>query len=208
MTEVLPRLSRFLNSNLTAGGRYRVHLPTLGSVAFTAGYLAEPKLGAHFEFFQGGISGSSIWACDSGKDEGVNWTEETIDLNRSGDEVAVAISVTHPIRLHAKTFVESHLPAVGKMIHFNLSNVGQDAIKNGGHAFRAATEAMKMIAERRYDIGAGGRIHLFWSAPNAFAFMLGQLARPLGSISLYEFDFEDPASAGMPPHYRSSHCPP
>jgi hypothetical protein len=189
--EVLPRILQFLKKNLRAGGRYRLHLPTLGSAAFTAGYLAEPKLGASFEFAQGGINGSKVWACDSGNCDGdVSWSEEVIELNRIGDELAVAISVTHPILIDVKTFAESRLPAVGKVLHFSLPGVGQDAIKNGGHAFRAAKGVIKLIGQRRQVLCLGTQIHLFWSAPNAFAFMLGQLARTLGSITLYEFDFE------------------
>jgi hypothetical protein len=32
-------------------------------------------------------------------------------------------------------------------------------------------------------------LHLFFSAPISFAFLLGQVAGPLGRIQLYEWDF-------------------
>jgi hypothetical protein len=42
--------------------------------------------------------------------------------------------------------------------------------------------------------------HLFVAAPNGFTFFLGQLARPLGALRLYEYDF----GAGMPGAYAPS----
>ncbi len=190
--EVLPRLSRFLGNQLKMGGRYRLHLPALASVAFAAGYLAEPKLGAAFEIAQGGVAGTRVWACNSG-DHGndIGWSDELIDLNRAGDELAVAISVTQPTRADVTAFVELRLSSVGKFLHASLPDVAQDSIKDGSHAFHTAQGVIKLIGQTREVLGVRGRVHLFWSAPNAFAFMLGQLARPLGPITLYEFDFEN-----------------
>lgn len=82
------------------------------------------------------------------------------------------------------------LPQIGKVIHLSLTKVGQDSLANGGHAFRAAQQAVNAIAQQRSNLGTTGRTHLFWSAPNGLSFMLGQLARSLGAITLYEFDFE------------------
>ena len=77
----------------------------------------------------------------------------------------MGISVTHSTLMNVKAFAETRLPAAGKVLHINLPDVGQDAIKNGGHAFRAAKEVTKLIGQRRQVLGLGGRIHLFWSAP-------------------------------------------
>ena len=190
-TEVLPRLSDFLSNRLVPGGRYRLNMPAVGSVSFTSGYLAEPKLGAAFEVAQAGINGTKIWPCGAADGENAPaWNDEVVDLGRSGNELAVAISATHSVQSDVISFVTQQLPQVGKVIHLSLTQVGQDSLANGGHAFRAAQQAVTSIAQQRSTLGTTGLTHLFWSAPNGLSFMLGQLARPLGTITLYEFDFE------------------
>jgi hypothetical protein len=189
--EILPRLSKFLGQHLVSGGSFRLHLPAVASVAFAVGYLAEPKLGASFEISQAGIGGARVWKCGSTDGEAdAAWSEEVADLGRMGDELAVAISATHEVLNDVKTFVSTHLTAAGKVLHLAMPTVGQDAVKSGGHAFRAAQQAVAIIRRQRAGLKTPGRIHLFWSAPNGFTFMMGQLARPLGLITLYEFDFE------------------
>ena len=189
--EVLPQLVDFLGKHLKPGDRFQLHLPAVASVAFAAGYLAEPKLGASFEVSQRGISGTNIWRCGmTDEDSGQLWAEEIIGLGRAGDELAVAISVTQPVLKDVKVFVEQRLPAVSRVLHLKLLGVGQDAVKGGGHAFRATRQAVDEICRQKATLGTTGRIHLFWASPNGLTFMLGQLARPLGPIALYEFDFE------------------
>lgn len=190
-TEILPRLMTFLGTNLTAGGRFRLAMPAVGSIAFTAGYLAEPKLGATFEIIQAGVSGTTTWQCGATDGEtDLAWKFEVVDLGRTGGELAVAISATHTILEHVTTFVRQQLPGVGTLVHLALVKVGQDALAGGGHAFRAAQEAITLIAQHNSNLGFDGATHLFWAAPNGLTFMLGQLARALGPIVLYEFDFE------------------
>ena len=156
--EVLPRLLKFLSQRLVSGGHYRLHLPAVASVAFTSGYLAEPKLGASFEVSQGGISGTKIWLCGSADGEGdVAWSEDVADLGRKGDELAVAISATHPVVEDVKIFASQRLPAIGKVLHLALSAVGQDSVKSGGHAFRAAQQAVTAIL-RRHEIRSKFRL--------------------------------------------------
>tara|TARA_R110002072_G_scaffold161403_1_gene312931 strand:- start:37756 stop:39303 length:1548 start_codon:yes stop_codon:yes gene_type:complete len=189
--KVLPGLRSFLGSKLAKGGRYRLLLPAVGSVAFTSGYLAEPKLGASFEVEQSGVGGTSIWQCGTAEGtESAGWSTHISDLGRAGGEFAVAISVTHPIAEAVQKFVESQLPAVGKLLNIELARTGHDSVRDGSHAFSIVKEAVDLIRSHGTAARATGRVHLFWAAPNAMAFMLGQLARPLGTITLYEFDFE------------------
>ena len=189
--EVLPKLQSFLGRQLKSNGHYSLHIAAVASVAFAAGFLAEPKLGARFDIVQGGVQGTQIWSCRmDGPARPVNWLDQQIDLNSAGDELAVAISVSNPCADDARAFTESQLPSVRKLISLCLPSVGLNSLIDGGHAFRAANEAVHVIDQVRRTSGPFSKVHLFWSAPNTFAFMLGQLARPLGRISLYEFDFE------------------
>jgi hypothetical protein len=54
----------------------------------------------------------------------------------------------------------------------------------------AVQELISYVRGVRTPAQRTGAIHLFMAAPNAFAFFLGQQAKPLGKIILYEFDFE------------------
>lgn len=197
---VLPSLRTFLGSMLSTGGRYRLFLPTVGSVAFAAGYLAEPKLGASFEVEQRGVGGTRFWQCGCADGTGsANWTADVTGLGGACDELAVAISVTHAIGNAVRNFVEPQLPAVGKLLKISLPHTGQDAVRDGSHAFSMVKGAVDLILSQRVVAGATGRVHLFWAAPNSMAFMLGQLARPLGPITLYEFDFEGTGNGSYSP---------
>ncbi len=188
---VLPGLRAFLTQHLNSGARFRLHFAAVGSVAFSAGYLAEPKLGAEFEIMQRGTHGEEIWRCISDRTvDPVSWNAQSVDLHDTGEELAVAISVTHLCFNDVRTFVEHKLPLVSKLLHLSLPSTAQNALIDGGHAFQAAAEAVRLISETCQNNGTFRKVHLFWAAPNAFAFMLGQLARPLGSVALYEFDFE------------------
>lgn len=191
MQQVVPTIADFLRRNLAAGGNFRLRLPAVGSVAFITGYLAEPKLGAQFEIAQAGVGGTQFWACgasDGQTDEA--WHIDACNFGRGGDELTVAISVTHSTRDDAIAFANGQLPAVDNVLHLSLSPVGQGSLNNGGHAFRAAQQAILKINQYRNTLAAPSKIHLLCSAPNGFTFMLGQLSRTLGRIQLYEFDFE------------------
>jgi hypothetical protein len=48
----------------------------------------------------------------------------------------------------------------------------------------------KVIKEQRTDNERAGRLHLFYAAPNSFAFFLGRLSPSFGAFTLYEYDFE------------------
>lgn len=51
-------------------------------------------------------------------------------------------------------------------------------------------EALLPRLRQRTPEERDGRLHIFYAGPNALQFYLGQLARPLGRIVLYEYDFE------------------
>jgi hypothetical protein len=59
----------------------------------------------------------------------------------------------------------------------------------------AESLAQRINAERQ----PGSRVHLFIAAPNAFTFFLGQRQPSMGSVTLYEFDFEGQNGGGYAP---------
>lgn len=186
--DVLPRLREFLSTNLNAGQLTRLHLPVVSSVAFTAGYLTEPKLGAKIEIVQPGSLGEVTWSASSDESASVNWVVDQQDLDTSADAIVVAISISHDVRQDVSTFANERISDARAVLDVRLDQVGQAAIRNGQHAFDAANQLSTLIKAKQAELSCV-RAHLFWAAPNSFAFLLGQASRTLGPISLYEFDF-------------------
>ncbi len=190
--EVLPRLSTFLSEQLKSGQEYRFSLATHGSVAFAAGYFAEPKLGARFAIEQRGPRGTQLWKPnDSIQDDRPHGlSEKLIEIRTEGEELALAVSISQPLAQDVESFVRAELPGVRQLLHCAVEKTGQDVLLDGQHAFDCARQIIGLITSLRNELGVTGRIHLFWAAPNAFVFFLGQLSRGLGVVNLYEFDFE------------------
>ncbi|ELP30248.1 SAVED domain-containing protein [Rhodopirellula baltica] len=186
--EVLPRLQKFLSTNLNAGQLTRMHLPVVSCVAFTTGYLAEPKLGAKFEIVQPGARGEVTWSATSDEPSSVNWTVEQRNLDMSADALIVAISISHDVRADVAAFANEKISDAHAVLEVRLDHVGQAAIRDGQHAFDAANQLSTLIKAKQAELSCA-RAHLFWAAPNSFAFLLGQASRTLGPISLYEFEF-------------------
>ncbi|GAA4444545.1 hypothetical protein GCM10023156_03000 [Novipirellula rosea] len=186
--DVLPRLQEFLSTHLNPGQLSRLHLPVVGSVAFTAGYLAEPKLGAKIEIVQPGSLGEVTWSASSDESASVEWLVDEQDLNMSADAIVVAISISHDVQRDVSKFANERISDARTILDVRLDQVGQTAIRNGQHAFDAANQLSTLIKAKQAQLGCV-RAHLFWAAPNSFAFLLGQASRTLGPVSLYEFDF-------------------
>jgi hypothetical protein len=187
--DVLPSILSFLNSIVKPGGLYEVYLPSVGSIAFTCGYLSEPKLGATFSVIQATVGGRKAWQCGVSENSNFGWTKREVEFNHGQDQLAVSLSVTHSISADVDNFVSDNLKGVVRILHLSAPVVGHSALRDGSHTFDAAQEAVNRIAElcrtSKFE-----RLHIFWAAPNAFAFMFGQLSRLIGRIVLYEFDFE------------------
>jgi hypothetical protein len=188
-SKVLHGLQEFLGRHLSPGGRYRIHLPVLTSVAVAAGYLSEPKLGAHIEIKQPSSRGTEIWTCGVSENAASKWILEYVEFDSSGSECGVAISVARPTLEAVRQFVNEQLREVKYLLHLTLPNISGTAIEDAGHAVYLANTAARLIETYHASRGARDPIHVFAALPNAMAFMLGQHLRPL-SIALYEFDFE------------------
>ena len=187
---VLPELQNFLSLNLKQGQSYRLHCPAVGSIAFASGYLVEPKLGASLEIYQPSQQGRALWSSTVGNGSPVSWHSESVDANEDETDLVVAVSITQNIKQDVEAFLGKSIPTAKTLLHLNLKSTGHSALGDGQQSFAAADELSKIIAEKKLQLGCTGRIHLFWAAPNAFVFMLGQCSRPLGELQLHEFDFE------------------
>ncbi len=187
-SSVLPGLKNFLTSELKAGRPIELDLQTHGTIAFAAGYLTEPKAGIKVGIRQRSLEGLKVWGIEP---DGLAVTEGLLEFNETvlGDAsgVACAISITHSI----SQAVEAYLNSQGNFGHLLGLSVPQPsalAVKSGNHAFQIAQALVEEIRNKR-PANHQGPLHLFVAMPNGLAFMFGQLARALGDIQLYEFDF-------------------
>jgi hypothetical protein len=200
------RIKYFLEQIVKPNGHYDLHLHCFGSIAFLAGYLIEPGMGVSPGIVQRQYGKSpEIWTVDldSVKNEaaGFKFKLETIG---DGPEHAVTISLTNDTGVKVLDHCRQKLPQVGSLLVATaVDGPSFMAVRSGTHAFALAEQLKAEI--NRLCGGRKGTLHLFWSAPNAFAYYFGQVSRQLGPCKLYEFDSADQtysASLDVAPQLR------
>lgn len=187
--DVPDKVAGFLGSQLKPQGEYDLHLHCFGSMAFQAGYLAEPKIGASVAVVQR-LYGrpAELWTVDHGAVASVSqeWKFDECQLGL-GKEIAVAVSLTHDIGVDVCNHCRNQIPEVGRVIIAVLpQGASYMAVASGTHAFALAQRLKNHVS----PMARNGPLHLFWAAPNAFAFFMGQVSRPLGLCRLYEYDMD------------------
>lgn len=199
---VLPSVVAFLkgaSSSLRTNENHLL-LECHSSLAFLAGYELDRKSGAQVFPVQKGVRkmvwkpGASTILASS------DWATTTSATTGTGDDVAVAISVSRDAFADVKAYVESK-PSIGLIVDARpASGTGQRAIADADHAIALADSLADVLRANRPK--NGGTTHLFISAPNALAFFLGQHRGALGKVQLYEFDFEGERGGSYSPSVR------
>lgn len=190
--QILPRLIRFLSTEVREDRDLDLVINAHQSLAFTAGYLLEAKAGIKPNFYQRG-QGSSYekrpWNKDEGSvPEGELWQPfERSPRDADSTDLALAFSITQRTLPAVERYLEEKKLAVKFLYHAEVSSPGHDSVKSGAHAYGLA-HALHLWLYGQSEL-RGGTLHLFGSAPNAFLFFLGQHAAPWGRIQLYEFDY-------------------
>lgn len=202
-TIVFQKITRFLGESVRPGGQYLLVLPTHGSIAFVAGWVIDPKSGANVALIQSGTNGREIWA--TGNEGGLQvknkpFQIESFPINPSGQEVVLAVSITHDIESDVLLYTESNLPNVSRLVHCRLPSLGARAITGSKHAQMLSQQLSTFLKTERTARERAGMLHLFFSAPNGFMFFLGRHGRSFGSCTLYEYEFEK----SFPGDYRPS----
>lgn len=190
---VLPEVRDFMSRHVRPGGAAHLMLDAHASIAFAAGYFLESKSGADVVPVQRTRSGLRVWRPDP-EAEGAaavpGWSYSDQELHTGGDDVAVALSVTHDVPEDVKDFVGRELPAVGRVMSFAAApRPGPASIRDATHALALAQEVAARLKGRTRDERTA-RVHVFAAAPNAFMFFLGQLAKGFGPCTVYEYDFD------------------
>lgn len=170
------------------------------SVAFLAGYELDRKSGGQVFPGQKGVR-TSVWKPGTSPlASNSDWIATSSATTGSGDDVAVVVSVSRDALLDAKTYVE-RMPSISNVVDARpVSGVGQRAVADADHAVALADTLADVIRTHRPK--SGGTTHLFVAAPNALAFFLGQHRGALGTVQLYEFDFEGERGGSYSPSIR------
>jgi hypothetical protein len=198
---ILPQVVNFLGGCVKPGFQYLLHMPAHGSIAFVAGWCLDSKSGADVALMQTGPRGRQIWRPNLPitSHSRPGWSIASIPVGVEGHEVAVAISATHNIETDVSMYVKRHLPAVSRIIHCYIAAPGTASIVDADHAYILAQHISSQLKTQRNPQERASRIHIFFAAPNALTFFLGQHARSFGSLTLYEYDFDTNAPGAYSP---------
>lgn len=172
------------------------------SLAFLAGYELDRKSGAKVYPVQKGANGG-VWKPSGGvgaSDENGGWLDMPTELGATGEDVAIAVSVTRDVLDAVRTHASKN-PEIGVLVDIRPeSGVGASSIKGPDHALALADSLSDLI--RKHRSKGGGTVHPYVSAPNALTFFLAQHRGALGKIQLYEFDFEGERGCSYSPSIR------
>lgn len=189
-TDLYPKLKTFLRDAAQANSHLRLILDAHVTLAFAAGSVLNIKSGRSVEVEQRTFHRQVWHANDSKRDPGwAQWAFEVAEVNAEGTDLAVAVSLTHEVSPAVSAYLSRSVPHV-KTLLIARPSTGPSArsVASGQHAFDLAESLLQRINEERLE----GKVpvHLFVAAPNAFTFFVGQRQVSIGTVSLYEFDFE------------------
>lgn len=210
---IFPKLREFLLKHYDPRRPLQLDFAAHASIAFAAGWVLEAKSGLDVRVIQRvSEKGEMLWAPDDDSGDGAPlWLDRPeIDIAPPGVElpdVALSLAVSRPdVAEHVREFIRNKNLPVGRILDAVIDpEPGQTSVRGGEHALRLA-QALLPQMQRRYPHEREGSLHLFCAGPNAFVFYLGQLARSLGSIVLYEFAFGAQGAFGR--YQRSIELPP
>lgn len=189
---VRPSLEEFVGESARTSEALRLVLDAHASIAFAAGSILDLKSGRNVVVEQR-TGGRHFWGMDDVPPSG-SWpvltaNEETYDANAA--DLAVAVSLTHDVSKNVRNYVRSSMPSVGRLLELRAeAGPSRNFVKGGAHAAALADAVKEHVRSRLAEGSGGGPIHLFIAGPNAFVFFLGQQQRALGSVAVYEWDFE------------------
>jgi len=157
------------------------------SIAWHFGMLLDPKTGIKTLIRQKNNQGTEIWdpvITDNPENE---WMiEQEVEGN---EDLVIIASLTHESKLD----VLRSLPNLGlekaHIIHYRYKNVGMQSVKDGKHALSLAQTLVDNI-KTAISKSETKRVHLFFSAPVSFAFLLGQYSGVISPATVYEYDFK------------------
>ncbi len=195
---ILPELRNFVLDSARSTDSLRLILDAHVSLAFAVGAILNVKSGKHIEIEQR-IGGRRYWSMDDqAADPGwpmFEFDEEVLDAHADG--VALAIGLTHDVSGGGRSFLKAEAPGIGRLLHWRpQGGASQQSVACGRHAWMLAEAAVQRIRRLRESRPGADRLQVFIAGPNAFTFFLGQHQQALGSVAVYEWDFDGQRGGG------------
>ena len=190
--KVFPELQSFLSQAARANDYLPIIVDAHVSIAFAVGALLNVKSGKHIEIEQR-TAGRRFWSMEDIPVD-LTWPKILFEEEHLADgdgEIALAISLTHDVSPAVSTFVKKNMPQVSQILHCKPDGgPSQKAIRNGHHAWMLAESVVHRLPTLSKSDHTTRRTHIFLAGPNGFAFFLGQNQKAIGSVSIYEWDFD------------------
>ena len=195
MEKIYPEIDRFFQNSLKDRVLYSLRLDCHSSIAFGAGYLIGAKSGFEVVPVQKTVSGQSVWRTKSvPKLLPDMWSITDYRISEQESDIGLAISITHFIADDVREYINRSLPYIHRIIECQLlAGASGKGIEDGDHAYNLVQQLVQWLKKNRNNQEKQLTLHIFSAAPNGFIFFLGQQAKILGSIKLYEHNFDNPA---------------
>ena len=192
--DIGPTVTRFLADSMPRlrSEPHEILLDCHQTLAFLAGYELDPKGGVAAFPVQKGPGGAAVWKPNvDGPPPAASWTSHEDDGDPAAEDLVLALSVTRDVNADVASFRDASLLPVRACVRAEpTGGIGPRSVHGADHAVGLADSLQSVIFDLRKRVSAKGRLHILAAAPNALLFFLGQRARALGPITLYEFDFE------------------
>jgi hypothetical protein len=199
--QLLPELDSFLLRSAQGVRRHHLYLEAHCSIAFAAGYLLDSKSGVNVVPVQK-FGGRSVWTIDNSVNEPSQelWSFWSRSVESDSNDVTLAISLTHNVLADVEIYMSKELKGVGRILHAEIaSGVSSTAVRDGGHALQLVQQLVTHLRQGRSPEERASTLHIFAAAPNGLMFFLGQHARGLGLLVLYEDDFDSGQAGAYQP---------
>ncbi|RKU30564.1 hypothetical protein C6499_05870 [Candidatus Poribacteria bacterium] len=157
-------------------------------IAFLAGSMISLKHSIEIIPTQKKGNDYTLWKPDSTNADISLWNIQT--AGKIGEELVVAISVTHEIQKHMEPYRQANaLNNLSQIVASPTGGLGHHAISDGNHAWQLGYQLAKQLREILPNTCR--KIHLFFAVPVALGYILGHMLRHIVPvIQLYEHDFE------------------
>jgi hypothetical protein len=120
---VAPEVNRFLAEKTDRNGRYLLYLDAHSSIALLVGYALDTKSGVDIALVQRGAGRTAIWEPQLAQTTADAVTSVREDaVHSGGDELAVALGVSHSIGSDVLAYARRALPDVGKLLLTAISH--------------------------------------------------------------------------------------
>lgn len=181
-----PVIRAFVGEEIERHGKVELRLATSLSISYAIGSAIHEKAPAHVYVSQQTMGRGALWDTAAHPSADAEWVTRTIDLEATTSDIGVVVSMTHDALDDAVSWSRRANLPLSRVIGFRMPATGAAAIRDASHCVALA---QRLVADLP-RLAPGRTLHLFLSAPAAFAVVLGRLMRGLPRVQLYEFDFE------------------